>query len=194
MAESQALTGPHSQSQYVIKRSFWSFLGRVFRVFAPDGSLAMYIKHPFMKLRDEFTIFADEGETSPILKVKARQIVALNVARDVFDSATGVRLGAIRSRGLKSLVRDTWDILDASDTVIGLMQEDGAAMLRRFFPILTSKHHIELNGETVATIRQRFRFFVKEFELDVTQPRLIDPRFAVACGLLALMAESQREG
>jgi uncharacterized protein YxjI len=186
--------GPFNHPHYRVKRPFWSFLGRKFHVFAPDGSLAMFVKHPLLKLRQEFTIFSDESESNPLITIRARQVIALNFANDVFDAKTGERLGTIRSRGLKSIVRDTWDILDANDQSVGLMQEDGMALLRRFFPLLLSKHHIELGGQTVATIRQVFRFFVKEFELDLSMSQgRIDTRFAVACTLLALMAESRRE-
>jgi uncharacterized protein YxjI len=186
--------GPFSHPRYTIKRPFFSFLGRRFHVYAPDGSLAMFVKHPILKLRQEFTIFADEGETQPLLTIKARAIIALNMANDVFDARTGEKVGTIRSRGLKSIIRDTWDILDANDQPVGLMQEDGAALLRRFFPLLTSKHHIELGGQEVAKVRQIFRFFVKEFELDLSMNQgKIDARFAVACALLALMAETRRE-
>ena len=43
-----------NQSHYIIKRRFWSFFERVFRVFTGDGQLIMYIQHPLLKLREEF--------------------------------------------------------------------------------------------------------------------------------------------
>jgi uncharacterized protein YxjI len=193
-ASASLVAGSFSHPRYVVKRPFWSILGRKFHVYAPDGSVVAFVKHPLLRLREGFTIFSDESETHALLTVRARQIVAFNIAHDVFDATTEERAGSIRSRGLRSLFRDTWDLLDPQDQPVGLVQEDGAALLRRFLPILPSKHHIELGGVTVATIAQRFRFFVKEFELDLrpNQGRL-DPKFAIACTLLALMAESRRE-
>ncbi len=183
-----------SHAHYTVKRPFFSILGRRFHVYAPDGSLVAFVKHPLLKLRGEFTIFADESETRPLLVVRSRSIVALNMAHDVFDAATQFKLGSIRSRGLKSIVRDTWDLLDQGDQPVGLMQEDGAAWFRRFFPILPSHHHIELGGQPVAKIDQVFRFFTKEFTLDLSAGMgRIDPRFAIACTMLALMAETNRE-
>lgn len=186
--------GPFAHTRYIIKRPFFSFLGRKFHVYGPDGSLCMFVKHPVLKLKQEFTIYTDESESRPLITIKARKMMSLNMPMDVFDSNTQERLGTIRSRGLKSILRDTWDILDPQDQPVGMMQEDGAAIVRRFFPILPSKHHIELNGQEVGRIRQIFRFFIKEFELDVSMGQgKIDTRFAVACALLALMAESRRE-
>lgn len=185
---------PFAHSMYTIKRPFWSLLGRKFHVYAPDGSLVCFVKHPLLRLRQEFTLYTDESETQPLLTIRARQVVALNRCLDVFDARTGERVGTIRSRGLKSIVRDTWDILDPNDQPVGLMQEDGAALLRRVFPLLIGKWHIELYQQEVAKVTQVFRFFVKEFTLDLSMNQgRMDARFAIACALLALMAETARE-
>ncbi|WP_437646077.1 hypothetical protein [Sorangium sp. So ce362] len=185
---------PFAHPTYTIKRPFWSLLGRKFHVYAPDGSLVCFVKHPLLKLRQEFTLFADESESQPLLTIRSRQVVALNRCLDVLDARTGERVGTLRSRGLKSLLRDTWDILDPSDQPVGLMQEDGAALLRRMFPLLTGKWHIELHQQEVAKVTQVFRFFVKEFTLDLSMNQgRVDARFAIACALLALMAETARE-
>ena len=183
-----------AHQKYTIKRPFLSFLGRKYYVYAPDGSLVLFLKHPIMKLKQEFTIFTDDKETTPLLVVRSRKMISLNMAHDVLDPVTGERTGSIRSRGMKSIIRDTWDILDANDEPIGLMEEEGAALLRRFIKFLPGKHKIELNGQRVASIKQIFRFFTKEVVLDLTEGAgKIDPRFAVSCALLALMKESARE-
>ncbi len=186
--------GPFAHTNYSVKRPFWSFLGREYKIFAPDGSLVVYVKHPLMKLRAEFTFYADEAQTQPILVIRARQIIGLNIANDVFDAQTGQKLGSIRSRGLKSIIRDTWDLLDPNDNVVGLCQEDGAALLRRFIPMMLGKWHVELGGQECAKVKQKFKFFSKEFDLDLSmnQGRL-DPKFAMACAIMCLMAESRRE-
>jgi uncharacterized protein YxjI len=190
-----ALASAWRHSTYTIKRPFFSILGRKFHVFAPDGTPVAFVRHPLMRLREEFTIYTDDSETVALLTMKAREFIAFNTSHDVVDASTGEHFGNVRKRGLKSILRDTWEILDLQEQPIGMMQEDGAALLRRFLPILPSRHHIELRGATVARVRQIFRFFVKEFELTVASDGAtrIDPRFAVACALLALMAEIQRE-
>lgn len=183
-----------AHQQYTIKRPFLSLFGRKYHVYAPDGSLVMFLKHPVMKLREEFTIFTDESESTPLLTVRSRNIVAINMAHDVIDPRTGEKTGSIRSRGMKSIIRDTWDILDANDQAIGLMEEEGAALLRRFLKFLPGRHKIELNGQRVATLQQKFRFFIKEEVLDLSPGYgQLDPRFAIGCALLALMKEAARE-
>ena len=181
-----------TQSHYIIRRRFWSLFERVFRVFTGDGQLIMYIQHPLFRLREEFMVYADEAKTRPLLLVKSRQIVAINFSYDVSDAQNGRLLGSVQKKGLRSIVCDKFIILDAMGAEIGYAEEQGAALLRRFFPLLTSKHAIFVNGQQVAFIRQRFRFFTKEFTVD-TQPTSVDPRFVLAVALLALIAEARRE-
>jgi hypothetical protein len=108
------------------------------------------------------------------------------------DASTGMSLGAVQKRGVRSLVRDRFVILDPAGNEIGMMEEQGASILRRFLPILTSRHTVVLHGREAARMRQIFRFFTKEFEVEIA-PDQADPRFVLACALLALIAEARRE-
>lgn len=181
-----------TQSRYKIKRPFWSFFERTFRVFTPDDQLIMMVKHPIFRLREEFMVYADEGKTQPLLRVKSRQMIAINFNYDVTDATTGELRGTVQKQGLKSIIRDRFTILDANGTEIGYAEEQGASLLRRFIPLLTSKHAIFIGGRQVAFIRQIFRFFIKEFEVDMA-PGEVDPQFVLAVALLALIAEARRE-
>lgn len=181
-----------TQRRYRIKRPFWSFFERTFRVLSPDGQLYMLVKHPVFKLREEFMVYGDEAQTRPLLRVKSRQVIAINFTFDVLDAASGELLGSVQKKGLRSLVRDAFLILDPTGAEIGRAEEQGASLVRRFVPLLTSKHAIFVDGQPVAAIQQVFRFFTKEFEVTL-EPSRVDPRFVLAVALLALMAEARRE-
>jgi len=181
-----------TQRHYIIKRKFWSFFERIFRVWTGDGQLIMYIKHPILRLREEFMVYEDEAQTRPLLRVKSQQVIAINFAYEISDARTGHLFGTVQKRGLRSIVRDKFILLDAAGNEIGYAEEQGASILRRFFPWLTSKHAIFANGQQVAFIRQVFRFFTKEFTVDL-QPSELDPKFVLAVALLALIAEARRE-
>lgn len=181
-----------TQAHYVIKRPFWSWFERTFRVIAPDGQLFMLVRHPILRLREEFMVYADEAKTRALLRVKSRQMIAINFTYDVFDAASGELLGSIQKRGFKSIIRDKFIILGPDGAEIGHAEEQGASILRRFIPLLTSKHAIFIDGAEVAFIRQIFRFFIKEFDVTLA-PSKVDPRFVLAIALLALMAEARRE-
>ncbi len=181
-----------SQSRYRIKRRFWSIFERTFRVFTMDGQLMMLVKHPVFRFREEFTVYADEAQSRPLLHIKSRQVIAINFAFEITDVETGQVLGSVQKRGLRSIVRDKFIVRDPDGQEIGHVEERGASILRRFFPILTSKHEVVLNGKQAAAIRQIFRFFTKEFEVELA-PGAGDPRFVMSCALLALIAEARRE-
>lgn len=181
-----------TQSHYIIKRKFWSFFERIFRVWTADGQMIMYIQHPLLKLREEFMIYEDEGKTRPLMRVKSAQVIAINFNYEITDANTGAVFGSVQKKGLKSIIRDKFILLDPAGQEIGYAEEQGASILRRFFPWLTSKHAIFINGQQVAFIKQKFRFFTKEFEVD-TQSTQVDPKFVLAVALLALIAEARRE-
>jgi hypothetical protein len=185
---------PFSHATYSIKRPFFTFLGRTFKVFDPSGQMCLYVKLPLLKLKQEWNIYADEGQQNMLLLVKAREFIAMNPTSDVIDAQTQQKIGAFRSHGLKSIVHDTWDILDANDQVIGKLTEDSNGFLRRFIPLLLGKWHGEIGGQEVFQVRQLFRFFTKEFTLDTSMAQgKVDPRMAMAGALLALIREIARE-
>lgn len=184
--------GPFAHTTYTIKRPFFTFLGREFRVFDPAGNQVLYVRHKIWSLKDKWNIFTDESMNMPLVAVGARQIFGIDITTDVFDAMTNQPLGAVRSKGFKSILRDTWEVLGPGDQVVGTFQEDSNALLRRFFPILLGKWHMDMHGREVMRLSQVFRFFAKEFTLELV-PGAADPRFALACALLALTKEIHRE-
>jgi len=185
----------YQQPAYLIVRPFWSLLGRVYRVYAPDGRLAMFVRHPFFRLRDRLILFADEDETVPVLEIRNRSLVSVNMCHDVLDALSSVRLGSVRTRGLSFLWRDAWDVLDPEDRVCGSMQEDTLSLVRRFLRFWPGRHHIEIGGEVVALLVQQFQIFRKVFSLQILPAaQNVDARFLIACALVAVMADVRREG
>jgi hypothetical protein len=184
---------PFSHSSYTLVRPLFSWR-RIYRVHGPDGSLSAVVEQPWFRFRTELTIYGDEAQTQPILTIRNRRFAAVNMEHDLFDSQSGQRLGVVRTRGMRSIFRDTWDILDAEERPVGIMIEDGAYFWRRIIRMIPGRHRIELAGRVVAHITQVFHFFRREFELDIAQvDDPIEPRFAIACALIAMMADLRRE-
>lgn len=191
-------TGPggleaFSDASYVLVRPLFSWR-RMYRVHAAGGQVVALVEQPRLRLRAELVMYADEAQLQPILVLKNRRLAAVNMEHDLFDAASGERLGVIRTRGWRSIWRNTWDILDARERPAGQMLEDGPWFWRRIIRFLPGRHHIELGGRVVARIAQRFHLFRREFQLEilpVDDP--IEPRFAIACTLIAMMADLRRE-
>lgn len=182
-----------SRRLFTIVRPFFS-LGRKYYVYNPDGSLFFFVERPWFRLRQELVFYSDLAQLQPVLVVKSRRLVAFAMEHDIFEANGGVRLGSIRSRPFRSIFRDSWEILDPEDRVAGHIEEYGPALLRRLIRLWPGRHHIELGGVEVAHLQQIFHLWAREFELrllPVADP--IEPRLAVACALLAVMADISRE-
>lgn len=189
--------GPFSHSGYTIKRPWMTFLGRNFSVFDPNGNQVLFVQHKLLTFKDEWNIFTDNSASQSLVKVKARQAIGVNIETDVMDAMSGQVVGTVRSKGLKSIVRDTWEVLGQGGQVIGELVEDSNGMLRRlvptFFgmPLIPGKWHLALNGQVAMEVEEERVFFGKTFKVRLTGAA--DARFAIGCALLALMKEITRE-
>ena len=75
---------------------------------------------------------------------KASAETVMTIAAD--PKHLGAKIGVLRRRGLKSLLKDEWEILNAADQQIGTVQEDSwlMATLRRFLTnLIPQTYHVE---------------------------------------------------
>ncbi|HLB64603.1 MAG TPA: hypothetical protein VJJ46_07155, partial [Anaerolineales bacterium] len=72
---------------YLLKRQVLALTGK-FRVYAPDGSLALFSQQKMFRLREDIRVYADEARTVELLWIQARQILDFSAAYDVTDSTT----------------------------------------------------------------------------------------------------------
>ncbi len=184
--------------KYVLKRQAIALTGK-FRFYDPAGNLVLFSEQKMFKWREDIRVYADEAKTQEVLSIKARQIMDFSAAYDVVDSATGEKVGALRRKGLRSLLRDEWEVLDANDGVKGLLFEDsmGLALLRRFLlgNWLPQNYDITFGETRVADIRQEFNLFRYELNLDFSMDttRLLDRRLGLAAGILLAAVEGRQE-
>jgi hypothetical protein len=149
------------------------------------------------KLREDIRVYSDESKAQEVLMVKARQIVDFSAAYDVVDSATGQKVGALRRKGLASILRDEWEVLDAGDVVIGKLMEDsmGLALLRRFLSNLVPQNYDILFGtDRVADLKQNFNPFTYSLNIDFSMDtgQRLDRRLGLAAGILLAAVEGRQ--
>lgn len=183
-------------SQYLLKRQVFAFTGK-FRFYDPSGNLVLYSEQKMFKLREDIRVYSDESKTQEVLMVKARQIIDFSAAFDVVDSATGQKLGALRRKGLASMLRDEWEILDISDNVIGKLFEDsmGLALARRFLSgLIPQNYDITIGTNRVADLKQNFNPFTYQLNIDfsVDISNQMDRRMGIAAGILMAVIEGRQ--
>ncbi len=183
--------------RYLLKRQVLALTGK-FRIYDPTGNLVMFSEQKMFRLREDIRVYADESKTQEVLMIKARQIIDFSAAYDVVDSAAGQKVGTLRRKGLKSLFRDEWEVLDAGDSPLGLLFEDslGLAMLRRLLlgSLLPQNYDITIGMERVADLKQRFNLFAYQLDLDFSMDmsRKLDHRLGLGAGILLAAVEGKQ--
>ncbi len=186
-----------SQNYYLLKRQVFALTGK-FRFYDQNDNLLLFSEQKMFRLREDIRVFADESKVQELLMIKARQIIDFSAAYDVMDSTSGQKVGVLRRKGWQSMLRDEWEVLDADEQLLGLLFEDsmGLALLRRFLlgSLLPQNYDITFGNERVADLRQRFNLFRYELEIDLSMPvsRRIDPRLAIAAGILLAVVEGRQ--
>jgi hypothetical protein len=186
--------------QFEAQRQVFKLLGAAFRLKTPDGRLLAYSRQAAFKLREDIRVYADESEAVELLRIVADRVIDFGAAYKVFDSQSGELIGSLRRKGWASLLRDSWELLDAEGNLRGRVVEDSGlkALLRRFIELasvlLPQTFLIEVDGEVVATMRQNFLGIPPRYTIDLgldRDGRLPRP-LAVATVILLLAVEGRQ--
>ena len=184
-------------NQYLLKRQVFALAGK-FRVYDPAENLVLFSEQKMFRLREDIRVYSDEGKLQELLTIKARQIIDFSAAYDVVDTTTGEKVGILRRKGWRSLLRDEWEVLDANDQLRGLLFEDsvGLALLRRLLlgSLLPQNYDLTFGETRVADLRQRFNLFRYELDLDFSMDptRTLDRRLGLAAGILLATIEGKQ--
>jgi len=182
---------------YLLKRQAIALTGK-FRFYDPMGNLVMFSEQKMFKLREDIRVYSDENKTREVLSIKARQIIDFSASYDVVDTESNQKVGALRRKGWRSLLRDEWDVLDANDNIIGMLFEDsvGLALLRRLLlgSLLPQNYDMTLGQTRVADLKQNFTLFRYELNLDFSMDpeQKLDRRIGIAAGILLATVEGKQ--
>ncbi len=177
------------QNQYMMQKKVLKLVGATFRIFDTAGNLCFFVNQKGFKLREDIRVYADEGKTEELLLIQARNIVDISAVYDIFDSKTHEKLGALKRKGLKSMIKDEWLILDNADREIGGIQEDSMALalIRRFLSNLVPQSFEGFIGTTkVLEFNQHFNPFIPKIDLDFNcdMAGILDRRIGIAAAVL----------
>ena len=185
-------------SQYLLKRQVLALTGKI-RIYAPDGSLLLYSQQKMFRLKEDIRVYNDEERSQELLYIQARAYLDFSAAYDVQDSLSGEKVGVLRRKGWRSLLRDEWEILDAMDQPLAILHEDNPtrALLRRLLlgTLLPQNYDILTDETRLADLRQRFNLFRYEMELDFSMDtvRRLDRRLGIAAAILLGIIEGKQE-
>ncbi|MCC7433239.1 MAG: hypothetical protein IT363_01035 [Methanoregulaceae archaeon] len=189
-----------AHSHYLLKRQFFKLMGSNLRVYDPGGNLVLFVHQKAFRLREDIRVYTDESKSREILTIQARQIIDFSAAYDVTDALSGVKVGALRRKGWSSLLRDSWEILDAHDIPIGKVTEDNMtlAMIRRLLVNLIPQSYdvVATSGQKIADFHQRFNPFLYNLDIDFRMDTsgLLDRRLGLGAAVLLAAIEGRQSG
>lgn len=189
-----------SHERYLFRRKVFRIFGGEFSVHDPNGNVVMYSEQKSFKLKEDIRIYSGKGIGSEILTIKARQILDFGATYNVVDPQSGAAVGGLRRKGLRSLARDKWLLLDPQGQEIGMIQEDRLylALMRRWGRflalLLPQRYTVSIEGQPVAFIKQHFNPLVLKYTLDLSQDyeKKLDRRLAMAAGVLLCAIERRQ--
>lgn len=189
---------PFNSDRFTLRKQVLALTG-VFRLSDETGQVVAYCRQKMFKLREDIRVYTNESQDQELLYIQARQIIDFSAAYDVVDSLQGTKVGALRRRGMRSILRDQWDVLAPNDEVVGTLIEDDAtrAALRRLLlgRLLPQDYDITIDGQRVMDLKQRFNLFRYELDLDFTPDatRRFDHRLGIAAAILLGVIEGKQE-
>jgi uncharacterized protein YxjI len=186
--------------KYLVRRKFFKLFGGAFYVDGPSGEVVLYGELKAFKLKEDIRIYTGTDKSIEVLIIKARRMLDISAAYDIWDAKTDEKIGVLRRKGMKSLIKDEWAILDADDQELGTIQEDrmALALIRRLVPyasLIPQLFRADLGGRTVCLYRQHFNPFLMKLEVDFspdTEGRL-DRRLGIAAGILLGAIEGKQD-
>ena len=194
------LSGRFEHPNYLIRRKILKLIGGAFHVFDPAGQVILYANMKGFKLKEDIRFYTGEDMRTELMLIKARRVMDISSEYDVTDSTNGQKIGVLKRKGLKSIFKDEWLILDTTDQPVGTIKEDNAvlATMRRFLPFanfIPQEFEGEVRGVPVCTFKQNFNPFVGKISVDFSKDlnRLLDRRLGLAAAVLLCAIEGKQE-
>jgi uncharacterized protein YxjI len=186
-----------SHSTYLVRKKLFSLLGSKFHIYDPNGNLVLYSRMKPLRLREEIRLYTGEDMQTEVLSIKSRNIIDFAAAYDVVDAISKEKIGAVKRRGFKSILKDEWIFLDNEDREIGFIKEDSRllAFLRRFISnLIPQEYHGFIRGTPVCTFRQHFNPFILKIRADFSGDvnGLLDKRLGIAAAVLLCGIEGRQ--
>jgi len=181
--------------KYTLTRKFFALLGKEFSITDEQGVLVGYAKKQAFESREELMIFSDREMKSPLISMKARNILDFGATYDVHDELTGQTLGSLRRMGVRSLFRDEWRIYAPNSEEMGIIQEESKILgfIRRFMTnLIPQNFDLRIGDADAGGYKQRFNLIKYVLDFEVNE-QLLNKHLAFAAAVLIGAIEGRQE-
>ena len=95
-----------------------------FNITDKNGNYVAYVRQKIFKLKDDVIIFNDESKSQELFRIKANQWIDFNASFSITNLLDGKNYGRLARKGMRSLWKSQYDILDENDQVKYQINED----------------------------------------------------------------------
>lgn len=88
-----------------------------------SGNTVLYVKQKMLALKEDVKIFADEGQKNQLYQLKANKIIDFSAQYNI-TTPNGAAAGAVKRKGMASIWKATYIIVDASGAEVGTIHEE----------------------------------------------------------------------
>ena len=186
---------------YLIRKKVLKILGEAFHIYTDDSQTELlgYCELKAFKLKEDIRIYTDEKKTTELISIKARSILDFSAGYDIVDAQSDESLGTFKRKGMKSLFKDTYVLLDQQDQAYAELSEDSGllALIRRFVPfaniLIPQIFHLRGNdGGGSVEYTQKMNPIVQRLTVTGAQSGGFDPRVVLAGGMLLAAIEGKQ--
>lgn len=96
-----------------------------FNITDRHGKYVAYVRQKMFKLKEDVIVFNDESKTKELFRIRANQWIDFNASYSITDML-GKNFGRLARKGVRSIWKSTYDILDGNDKAKFTIREDNA--------------------------------------------------------------------
>jgi uncharacterized protein YxjI len=85
------------------------------------GNLSFYVKQKAFKLKESVTVFADVEQKLPLYELAADRVIDFSASYHLTDTR-GTHIGTVRRKGMKSLWKAHYDIVNGSSRAMTIQE------------------------------------------------------------------------
>ncbi|MDH6252702.1 uncharacterized protein YxjI [Chryseobacterium sp. H1D6B] len=151
-----------------------------FNITDRNGNYVAYVRQKMFKLKEDVIVFNDESKTKELFRIQANKWIDFNASYSLNDLVNSKNFGRLARKGMRSIWKSTYNILDASDQPKFTITEDNAwvkffdgmvgeipviGMFTGYFlnPSYTVKG---IDGKEYFKLKKMPSFFGRRFQLD----------------------------
>lgn len=97
-----------------------------FNITDKNGNYVAYVRQKMFKLKEDVLVFNDETKTRELFRIKADRWLDFNASYSIKDAASQQNFGRLARKGMRSLWKSHYEILDENDNMRFTVSEDNA--------------------------------------------------------------------